>query len=383
MTQLYEHKAIKKGSSSLKSVSFLCGVRPTNPCALYRVQNVVEGLIEKGINCNVFYRTIDISNKYYLEKIFKSDIVIIYRERYKDNVKFIIDECKARKIPLVYDCDDLIFDMAYIEDDPTYQLCKEGKAIAYGATKEEQIKDYLTGIKEFREALLKCNYFTSPSSVLCDLVRSYGKVAFKVENTINAQELELSEKLIQEKTKKDTITLGYFSGSKSHDKDFEIVIPALLRLFKEHKNINMYIKGLLEFPKELVECNDRITIDNSICEHKELYKYINNVDIMLIPLLQNKFNNCKSHVKLMESLLVGVTSITSNVPAYNNNYGFLADDTNWYNKLDYYIKNIDIIKNISLWGRNKFIKCFYTHNEIANIIDFYKMILLDSKQTQL
>ena len=375
MQQLHEHVSNKENKTNIKSISFLCGVRPTNPCALYRVQNIVEGLLEKGINCNIFYRDIDILNSGYLTKIYASDIVVIYRERYKLSVKYIIDECRERKIPLIYDCDDLVFDVKYIDSDPTYKLCLDGKASAYGESKEEQIDNYLEGIKQSKEALLLCNYFTSPSKELCRIVGGYSKLSFHIKNTINREELRITDTLIKHKLSKDKVTIGYFSGSNSHNNDFELVIPSLLEIFNNYKNVDLYIKGSLKLPDNLEAYKDRINFDDTVCNHTEMYRHLNNINITLAPLQEGMFNDCKSNVKIMESALVAIPTIASNVKSYNDDYGILVDGEDWYNRLEYYINNKNIREMIGYNERERFIKNYYIHNEIDNIIDIYEMML--------
>ena len=43
----------------------------------------------------------------------------------------------------------------------------------------------------------------------------------------------LSEKAIREKTPKEGVTIGYFSGSITHNTDFELIVPALLRIMEK------------------------------------------------------------------------------------------------------------------------------------------------------
>ena len=57
-----------------------------------------------------------------------------------------------------------------------------------------------------------------------------------------------------------------------------------------------------------------------------MYRHLNNINITLAPLQEGMFNDCKSNVKIMESSLVAVPTIASNIASYNDDYGILVDD---------------------------------------------------------
>ena len=41
------------------------------------------------------------------------------------------------------------------------------------------------------------------------------------------------------------ISIGYFSGSKTHDQDFEVAEEALLEVMKEHPEVRLKLVGVL------------------------------------------------------------------------------------------------------------------------------------------
>lgn len=52
---------------------------------------------------------------------------------------------------------------------------------------------------------------------------------------------------------KNKTYLGYFSGSRTHNDDFSVIIPVLSKLMKEDENIYLKIVGCLELDKRLFE----------------------------------------------------------------------------------------------------------------------------------
>ena len=374
MYQLHKYISDQENNSYIKKISFLCGVRPDNPCAMYRVFNIVEGLLSKGINCNVFYRTIDITNKEYIKDILESDIVVVYRERYKDNVQVLIDLCNDENIPLVYDCDDLIFEPKYIGYDPMYNSCLEGKYIAYGKDWKEQIDNYFLGIEQFKQAKNYCEYFSSPNEILN---QQSGNKSFVISNTINTYELNLSNLLIKNKKKRNNITLGYFSGSNSHNEDFKEIEKQLFNIIDVKYGTNFICIGPVEINRKFKGyAYPKFAQYKETVSHSEMLELISYVDITIAPLKDNLFNKCKSEIKIIESSLVGIPCIASNVYAYNKLYTeinkkeLLVNDNLYSIVEDISNKKIDI-NNL----RQNVIDKYYIGNVINSIINNYEGIL--------
>ena len=82
---------------------------------------------------------------------------------------------------------------------------------------------------------------------------------------------------------KDKIILGYFSGSITHNSDFEMILPAIKKVMQENSNVYLKVVGELNMPKELDDLKDRI-ISSPFMEWKKLPELIASVDINLAPL---------------------------------------------------------------------------------------------------
>lgn len=100
---------------------------------------------------------------------------------------------------------------------------------------------------------------------------------------------------------------------------------------------------------------------------KDFGKCYDQIDISVIPLVDDKFNACKSELKLLEAGFKGRAAIVSNVKPYtllaNDKNSFLINKTDsWYLTMKYCIDNpnavedkaqqlrYDVIKNYSLQG---------------------------------
>ena len=114
---------------------------------------------------------------------------------------------------------------------------------------------------------------------------------------------------------KDKIILGYFSGSITHNSDFEMILPAIKKVMQENSNVYLKVVGELNMPKELDDLKDRI-IASPFMECKKLPELIASVDINLAPLEDTLFNAAKSENKWVEASMVGVPTIASNIGAF-------------------------------------------------------------------
>ena len=143
--------------------------------------------------------------------------------------------------------------------------------------------------------------------------------------------MQISETALNQKTEhKEVVRLGYFSGSITHNPDIEMLLPVLLKLMRQYKNLEFVSVGELEIPEELKEFADRIKILPFV-DWKNLPKLISDVDINLAPLEDTIFNRAKSENKWVEASLVQVVTVASNLGAFadtieNQKTGFLCKD---------------------------------------------------------
>jgi len=132
--------------------------------------------------------------------------------------------------------------------------------------------------------------------------------------------------------------LGYFSGSITHNSDFEMILPAIIKVMRERPDIHLSVVGELDVPKELEEYRSRITF-SPFCEWRDLPRLIASVDINLAPLTDTVFNEAKSENKWVEAALVKVPTIASNIGAFasmikNRETGVLCSTPyEWYREI--------------------------------------------------
>ena len=61
---------------------------------------------------------------------------------------------------------------------------------------------------------------------------------------------EYAQALKQAERRQASIRIGYFRGSITHTDDFEMILPAIVRILKENPQVELHIVGELELPEE-------------------------------------------------------------------------------------------------------------------------------------
>jgi hypothetical protein len=143
------------------------------------------------------------------------------------------------------------------------------------------------------------------------------------------------------------IILGYFSGTKTHQKDFSLIVEPLIRVMAEFRNVRLLIIGFVdvdEFPA-LIPFLDRIDRRAPV-PWEQLYGEIAMVDINLAPLeIDNPFCQAKSELKYLDAGFVKVPTVASATAPFmqairNGENGFLATNADdWERSLRHLIQH--------------------------------------------
>lgn len=342
----------------------------------YRVFNVIEALKSMGIDA-AHFRDIDIPEQ--LGDILSHDIIVLFRYPWSANVDRLIEEARAKSIPLVYDVDDYIFDPAIASRvDGVRMLSEEGKIA------------YVAGALRYRQTLESCDYATAPTEFLANMQSFFVNKAYVIANTMNSEQLRIYRSIASDGSQApaDKVTLGYFSGTLTHQKDFEQAYPALARLLQDLPNVSLMIKGefrLEEFP-DLKKFGRRVTLA-PFSDWRELPQSISQIDINLIPLEHNSlFCESKSELKYFETAILGIPSVVSEVGPYkyvikHGHNGLLArTPEDWYVSLKSLSEDKSLRKRIGQAAKDHVAKTYVPETLALNADTVYRDILSDHRR---
>lgn len=313
-----------------KDVLFINGVDYTalpHP-PRYRVQHQMEQLEANNIDCDeIFYLNLDLS------RVRNYRVFIIFRCPYTEEVgKFIKLAKKLNKV-VIYDIDDLVIDTKYTD------------TIKYLDTlSKEEREGYDQGVNNMQRVLKMCDAVITTTERLAKELEQYSPRVFINRNTASERMLELSEKAYKKirqakNGKNEKVKLGYFSGSITHNDDFKLIQPAIVKILEKYPQTELHIVGILDIPKELEKFSDRI-IAHPFAEWTELPEMIASIDINLAPLEESIFNEAKSENKWVEAALVRVPTVATNLGAFqrmieHGRTGILCDTVeDWYTELE-------------------------------------------------
>jgi glycosyltransferase involved in cell wall biosynthesis len=304
----------------------------------YRVLQKQEQLRTQGINCDA---KPDLSfDEESLRQALSFDVLYLYRVAYSPVVEEIIARARARAIPVVFDTDDLVFEPELVHwVDPLKTMTSE------------QIASYYEGVWRYRQTLLESDYVVTSTEYLAEMARHYGKPATVHRNALSQQMIDTAATLVEQRAHtvgRDTVILGYSSGTDTHRRDMAEIADALSQALEQHENVELLIMGPLELPASLLPFSDRIR-RSPLVPWSEFLSALGAFDINLAPLeTGNPFCRSKSEIKYTEAALLGIPTVASRIGAFeyairDGETGFLASATeDWVTALDRLITDAEL-----------------------------------------
>ncbi|MBC5684682.1 MULTISPECIES: glycosyltransferase [Ruminococcus] len=289
-----------KTSQVFQDVLFINGCGPEVPHpARYRVSHQREQLTYYNISSNeVFYQHLSMD----MVRLYRG--FIFFRCPYNEQIGEFIKLAKKLNKVVLYDIDDLVIDTKYTDMIPYLDTMKS-----------EDRKAYNQNVMEMGHLLRLCDAGITTTTHLQQEMLHYVPEVLINRNTASEEMEKLSDKALQSKKELDHIHIGYFSGSITHNDDFNMIMPVIIELMKTYHHLKLHIVGELELPGELNEYKEQI-IQHPFVDWRKLPELIAQVDINLAPLTDTLFNAAKSENKWMEAALVQVPTIASNLGAF-------------------------------------------------------------------
>ncbi|MBQ6605759.1 glycosyltransferase [Candidatus Saccharibacteria bacterium] len=352
----------KKGSGIAKDILFINGCGLPHP-QRYRVDHQIEQLESCGLTVEkVFYENVDLSQiKFYRGFVF-------FRCPITDEIEEFIKKAHYFNKTCFFDIDDLVINTKYTNQIPFV-----------AAMEKEDKENYDDGVIRMEKTLKLCDYLiTSTPALARELKKNYDKEVLTNRNVASEMMAKLSfdaAKTVKKNPEK--IVIGYLSGSITHNPDFELIKPALIKIMSEFENVYLEIMGILDVPEDFKPFEKRI-IKKKFTDWKKLPEIIAGLDLNLAPLEETIFNEAKSENKWTEAALVKTPTLASNFGAFKDvivdgETGLLAKTTkDWYEKLKFSIENPEKLHKIADNAHKKAISDYistYSGRPLATFIE--------------
>lgn len=307
----------------------------------------------------------------------KVQLITISRVRWSFEVQAFIDKVKKHKKTIVFDIDDRVFDMEF--------LPLVTNTLNVNMASERDYEYWFSYISRIGFTASKADGFITTNDFLGRALQlKFHKEAFVIPNFLNKEQVEISNKIMNEKDFKKNekpFTIGYFSGTPSHINDFKMVYKEIIELISDFKDINLNVVGFMEFPNEMNEFikKGRIT-STSLVDFLKLQELIASVDINIVPLVVNDFTNCKSELKYFEAAIVNTITCASPIYSYKEAIsdgvnGFLCEQSQWYDKIKLIYSNSVDLKKINDNAFKSVLENYYGEKIIYKIENVYNSII--------
>lgn len=315
----------RKIENRYADVLFISGCREDLPHPWrYRVKHQREQLESYNFATDEVYFT-----ELKMDQIRYYRAFVFFRCPWTEEIGQFVDQAKALNKTVIYDIDDLVIDTVYTDQIKYVSEMPEADKAAYDAN-----------VLNMQKLLSCCDLAITSTNCLAKELQKYIPKVYINRNTASEQMVQLSKEAVRN-VKKDPkkVKIGYFSGSITHNADFEIILPVLTGLLQRHEEVELYLAGELDLPEQLRPWEARIK-KLPFGDWKKLPGIIAEMDINLAPLEDTIFNHAKSENKWVEAALVQVVTVASDVGAFhdcmkNGETGLLCrDEREWEEALE-------------------------------------------------
>jgi len=266
-------------------------------------------------------------------------IAIFQRVGYGRHVDKICKTLADRGTMLLVDFDDLIFDLSafpYINS-PDF-------------SDPVRVRLYKENMLNNREMLDRSEASLASTNFLAERIRQAGKVTWVHRNGFSLEMFAYSEAARLRKTKRsnERVIIGYASGTPTHNRDFELIKPALIKIMRQYPQVELRLIGPIDPGGGWAGISERISQHNLV-PWRKLPELLAELDINIAPLfVDNPFSQSKSEIKYMEAAMVETPTVASDTDAFryaiqHGETGFLAETHDqWVEALSKLIDNLEL-----------------------------------------
>lgn len=286
-------------------------------CRRYRVDQKAEMLRGLGYDVTIVSWTDPLSARAALQL---HGLAIFYRVPAHADVVSLIDEARRLGVPSFFDVDDLVFDeVEYTKNSNLTKLS------------EKERKTLLRGVRLYADALTRCDHAIASTRCIAEHMRRFNRGSiYVVENALDEGHLSLAEELDRRPplATPETVTIGYGSGTRTHDADFAVAADAVLEVLERFPQVRLAIHGYLELPAAFERFKDRV-FRIPFLDAVDYQRAVASWQISIAPLETSLFNDAKSNIKFLEASAFRVPTVCSPAAAFSEvvedgQNGFLA-----------------------------------------------------------
>lgn len=368
--ELEKRRAIAKNAlKNGRKLALYFVEKPDSSTFRYRCYNTFTATLDSKEWQTVYFFKKEI--KTVEELLPKSAVLVLGRQSGQEKlITKLVKLAHDNRIKVGLDIDDLVFDTKYLDMmlDTIGEKSNQSYWLAYFSSVQAMAR--------------QMDFFITTNDFLVDkLKKSFNKPCVVIRNSLNDEQINASLAYVARKnTRRHGFTIGYFSGSPTHAKDFQVAEPELIKFLEKHQDATLNVVGYMRFSKEArkLVINDRIKFLPMV-DFRKLQRLMSEVDVNIAPLVDNDFTNCKSELKFFEAAIVETTTIASPTFAFaraikDGETGFLAKPGEWFNKLEYIYEHQDESLSIAKKAKTYCLKQYHGPKFIKEVETAYDAI---------
>jgi glycosyltransferase involved in cell wall biosynthesis len=257
-----------------------------------------------------------------------ADVLVAVRLPYDGRVDRLFRKFSNRGKKIYFDIDDLIIDGRYdtlVAANLGYRL--EGEDLYW----------WSAFISNWRKTLSFADEVITTNPQLAAAITEISPHPIHVvPNTLNQHQLDVP--ISPQRSAAAGLHIGYFSGSKSHDHDFEVARQALITHLEASPSSRLTVVGHLESLTGFDSVQSQVT-RLPFMDFLDLQDALGSVDLNIVPLQNSAFTDAKSELKYFEAAVAGTPTLASSTAVFGSVItdgvnGFLARPSEWGAKLD-------------------------------------------------
>lgn len=271
--------------------------------------------------------------------------------RIPDDVLFrgYLAEAKRLGLTVLYDIDDPIF---------SDKVMGSNQNLEHLQPRER--KHLINASRDYLSAMRACDAcIVSTPGMLEAVALHVDTPVYLWRNAVDSESREIVRQILADgtpPTPADIVTIGYMSGSRAHDSDFATISKPLSRVLRDHPNTQLLVAGHATLPEEFAGLEDRI-IHHPPASYRFYFHWLTQVDLVVIPLETNAFNQCKSAIRLLEAAMLAKPCIASavgdfvNVASHAETALLASDEQQWHDALEELVISPRLRERIGARGR--------------------------------
>ncbi|MGJ7548726.1 glycosyltransferase [Pseudomonas alloputida] len=304
-------------------------------CVRYRIDQKLEQLQLQGKTATAISWT-ELQLKQ--NELALHDVVIFYRVPAVVQVIKAIAQVNATGKLSLYEIDDLLFV-------PEYPPALESYG---GYVSNETYRELTRGMALFNAAARLCRHGIASTE---PLRRELQNLVQERRCWLHRNGLDSLNKIrTTDKAAKKHIDIFYGSGTQAHNIDFiEQALPAIERIFNDYSDVRLIVVGYLRLPKAFEQAYEGRYIHLPAIDSVQGYwSLLEQADINIAVLHDDRINSCKSELKWFEAACYGIPSVLSTTENYRDvvkdgEDGYLASsESEWYSALKQLVGDSDL-----------------------------------------